>query len=218
MATALRLGASPDAGPALHVCSAECGRATMGTRASNLWRRTLSTRSPANTGEPGTDGTVRFNTPCAGSLSKQGATRTWSAMSLCSMVRNNSEAAPKVRCAILDVVSGPRRPATTLHRRQRAMSRAERYHESASKPGVAAVAGETEKRRVTVRPCETCGRLGGEGTKLMRDLVATAAANGKCSPPGVWTMEDPAGASAADLISRHILEGAGIQSCGASCC
>ena len=29
---------------------------------------------------------------------------------------------------------------------------------------------------------EAYGRLGGEGTKLLRDLVATAAANGQCSP------------------------------------
>ena len=32
---------------------------------------------------------------------------------------------------------------------------------------------------------ETYGRLGGEGTKLLRDLVATAAANGQCSPHAV---------------------------------
>ena len=38
-----------------------------------------------------------------------------------------------------------------------------------------------------VRPLvfETYGRLGGEGTKLLRDLVATAAANGQCSPHAV---------------------------------
>ena len=59
---------------------------------------------------------------------------------------------------------------------------AERYNDSASKPGVAAVAGEAEKRKrygMAVRALvfETYGRLGGEGTKLLRDLVATAAAN-----------------------------------------
>ena len=64
---------------------------------------------------------------------------------------------------------------------------AERYNESALKPGVAAVAGEAEKTKrhgTAVRSLvfETCGRLGGEGTKLLRDLVATAAANGQCSP------------------------------------
>ena len=32
---------------------------------------------------------------------------------------------------------------------------------------------------------ETHGRLGGEGTKLLRDLVATAVANGQCSPRAV---------------------------------
>ena len=32
---------------------------------------------------------------------------------------------------------------------------------------------------------ETYGRLGGEGTKLLRDLVTTAAAHGQCSPHAV---------------------------------
>ena len=32
---------------------------------------------------------------------------------------------------------------------------------------------------------DTYGRLGGEGTKLLRDLVTTAAANGQCSPHAV---------------------------------
>ena len=49
--------------------------------------------------------------------------------------------------------------------------------------------GETEKTKrygTAVRPLvfETCGRLGGEGTKLLRDLVTTAA-NGQCSPRAV---------------------------------
>ena len=82
---------------------------------------------------------------------------------------------------------------------------AERYNESASKPGVAAVAGEAKKTKrygAAVRSLvfETYGRLGGEGAKLLRDLVAKAAANGQCSPRAVGTkMEDPAGASFADL-------------------
>ena len=59
---------------------------------------------------------------------------------------------------------------------------AERYNDSASKPGVAAVAGEAGKTKrygTAVRSLvfETFRRLGGEGTKLLRDLVATAAAN-----------------------------------------
>ena len=73
---------------------------------------------------------------------------------------------------------------------------AERYNESASKPGVAAVAGEAEKRKrygTAVRSfvLETYGRLGGEGTKLLRDMVATAAANGQCSPHAVgrWSTQ-----------------------------
>ena len=67
---------------------------------------------------------------------------------------------------------------------------AERYNESASKPGAATVAGEAEKTKrygMAVRALvfETFKRLGGEGTKLLRDLVATAAANGQCSPHAV---------------------------------
>ena len=55
---------------------------------------------------------------------------------------------------------------------------------------VAAVAGETEKTKrhgMAVRALVfgTCGRLGGEGTKLLRDLVTTAAGNGQCSPHAV---------------------------------
>ena len=67
---------------------------------------------------------------------------------------------------------------------------AERYNESASKPGVAAVAGEAEKTKrygmdVRALVFVTYGRLGGQGTKLLRDLVATAGANGQCSPHAV---------------------------------
>ena len=61
-----------------------CGKAMMKTCASNLWRRTRSTRFAASTVEPGPDRTVQSSTPCAGPSSKQGATRTWNAMSLSS--------------------------------------------------------------------------------------------------------------------------------------
>ena len=90
-------------------------------------------------------------------------------------VSNDTDAAPKVRCAILDVVSWfpgvlPQRWMDVSVR----CPHAERYNESASKPGVAAVAEETEKTKrcgTAVRPLvfETCGRLGGEGSKLLRD-------------------------------------------------
>ena len=123
---------------------------------------------------------MQANTPCAGSLNKQEDTRTWSATSL-SWVSNNNEAAPKMRCAILDVVSWF--PGTSACDTRTA----ERYNESASKPGVAAVAVEAEKTKrygMAVRALvfETFGRLDGGGTKLLRDLVTTVAANGQCSP------------------------------------
>ena len=43
-----------------------CGKEMMETCVSNRWPSTLSTRSGANTGEPGPDRTVRSNAPCAG--------------------------------------------------------------------------------------------------------------------------------------------------------
>ena len=135
-------------------------------------------------------------------------------------VRNNNEAAPVMQCAILDVVSWF--PGVLQQPWIDVSVHAERYNESASNQGVVAVVGEAEKRKrygTAVRSLvfQTNGRLGGEGTKLLRDLVATAAANGQCSPHAVGRW-DPAGASAADCTSRHILASAGIQSCGATCC
>ena len=99
---------------------------------------------------------------------------------------------------------------------------AERYNESASKPGVAAVAWEGEETKrygMAVRSLvlETYERQGGEGTKLLRDLVTTAAAKWTVQPACCWTMENPAGTSAAGCTSRHILASAGIPNCGATC-
>ena len=96
-----------------------------------------------------------------------------------------------MRCAILDVVSWfPGVLQQLWIDVSVRCPRAERYNESASKPGVAAVAGvtETTKRYGTaVRSLvfETYGRLGGEGTKLLVGLAATAAVNGQCSPHAV---------------------------------
>ena len=55
---------------------------------------------------------------------------------------------------------------------------------------MAAVAGEAEKTKrygtaVLSLVFETCGRLGGEGTKLLCDLVTTAVAYEQCSPHAV---------------------------------
>ena len=102
-------------------------------------------------------------------------------------VRNKDEAALVMRCGILDVVSWF--PGVLQQLWIVASVRcphAERYNASASKPGVAAVAGEAEKTKrhsTAVRSLvfETYGRLG----KFLRDLVTTAAANGQCSPHAV---------------------------------
>ena len=128
-----------------------------------------------------------------------------------------------VRCAILDVVSWfPGVLQQLWIDVSVRCPHAERYNESASKPGVAAVAGEAEKTKrcgMAVRALvfETYGRLGGDGTKLLRDLVTTGAANGQCSPHAVGRW-NPAGTSADDCTSRHKLECAGIQSRGATFC
>ena len=98
------------------------------------------------------------------------------------MDKKNNEAAPEMRCAILDVVSWFLGVLQQLWIDVSVRCpHAERYTDSASNP-----AGETEKTKrygMAVRALvfETCGRLGDEGTKLLRDLVATAAANGQCS-------------------------------------
>ena len=100
-------------------------------------------------------------------------------------LRNKDDAAPVRRCAILDVVSWfPGVLQQLWIDVSVRCPHAERYNESA---GVAAAAGKAEKTKryvMAVRALvfETYGRLGIEGTKLLRDLVTTAAANGQCSP------------------------------------
>ena len=136
-------------------------------------------------------------------------------------VSNDTDAAPKVRCAILDVVSWF--PGVLQHLWMDVSVRcphAERYNESASKPGVAAVAEETEKTKrcgTAVRPLvfETYGRLGGEGSKLLRDDGGGERA---VQPTCSWTMEKPVRAGISDCTSRHILQSGGIQCRGASRC
>ena len=96
-----------------------------------------------------------------------------------------------MRCAILDVVSWfPGVLQQLWIDVSVRCPHAKRYNESASKPGAAAVAGEAEKTNrygMAVRALvfETYGRLGGEGTKLLRDLMTTAAANGHSNPHAV---------------------------------
>ena len=89
-------------------------------------------------------------------------------------VSNDNGAAPKVRCAILDVVCGFPGVLQQLWIDVSVQCpHAKSYNESASKPGVAAVAGEAEKTKrygTAVRPLVfvTHGGLGGEGNKLLR--------------------------------------------------
>ena len=67
-------------------------------------------------------------------------------------VKNNNEAAPTMRRAILDVVSWF--PGVLQQLWMDVSVRcphAERYNESASKPGVAAVAGKRRRRSAVIR-------------------------------------------------------------------
>ena len=93
------------------------------------------------------------------------------------------------------------------------MSERER-DESASKPGVATVAGDAEKTKryaMAVRALvfETYGRLRGEETKLLRDLGDNGGGERTVQPACCRTMENPAGTSAADCTGRHIPQRAG---------
>ena len=66
---------------------------------------------------------------------------------------------------------------------------AERYDESASKPGWLRLLGKRRRRSAMVRPCDRwSSRLLEDWaacSKLLRDLVATAAANCQCTPRAV---------------------------------
>ena len=91
-------------------------------------------------------------------------------------------------CAILDVVSWfPGVLQQLWINVSVRCPQVDRYTENASKPGVAAVAGEAEKTKrygVGVRSLvfETDGRLGGEGIKLLRDLVTTGGGEWAVQP------------------------------------
>ena len=105
MATALRLGTTPDAPRVL------CGKAVMGTCASNLWRRTLSTRSAIQH-------TLRRLIQQAGGY----ADLERHVLELYDWVEKQQRSS--LRDAVRNLTCGllvPWRPAATLDRRQRAM-------------------------------------------------------------------------------------------------
>ena len=139
-------------------------------------------------------------------------------------VRKNNEAAPNMRCAILDVVSWF---PCVLQQLWIDVSvrcpHAEHYNESASKRGVAAVAGEAEKTGrygmavralVFERLMEDCAA---RAPSCCVNLVTTAAENGQCSPHAVgrWRthLERVLLTAQANIFSS-----AGFQSCRATCC
>ena len=106
-------------------------------------------------------------------------------------VKKSNDAAPEMRCAILDVVSWfPGVLQQLWIDVSVRCPHAERYNESASKPGATTVAGEAEKTQWNGRASVGLRDVwkGGEGTKLLRGVVTTAAANGQCSPQaaGRW--------------------------------
>ena len=164
----------------------------METCVNSLWRRTLPTRSCCKYGGARNrphcvvQHTLRRLIEEAGGYTDLERhvpeLREW--------VRNNNEAAPVMLCAISDVVSWfPGVLQQLWIDVSMRCPHAERYNESASKLGEAAVAGDAEKTKrygTAVRSLvyETHGRLGGEGAKLLRDLV-TVAAEGQCSSHAV---------------------------------
>ena len=110
---------------------------------------------------------------------------------LCDWVRNNNEAAPTMRCAILDVVS--RFPSILQQLWSACDARMQKGTTKVRRNQGWLLLWERRRRRsVMVRLCDRwSSRLledwaaKGEGTKLLRDLVATAVANGQCSPHAV---------------------------------
>ena len=127
MATALRLGPPPDAGPRAWPCA----RATRAKRATTHWRGTLSV---ANTVVPG------WTTSCCPVHTEQMDLPGW-------RTRRHGKT-PVPRCAILDVVSCfPGVLQQLWIDFSVRCPHGERYNESASKPWVAAVAGEMEKTK-----------------------------------------------------------------------
>ena len=76
----------------------------MGRCVKGLWQRTRSTRSAASTEEPEPDRTVQSFAHC---IEQPGgfADMERQVPELYDWVQKNNEAAPEMRCAILDVVS-----------------------------------------------------------------------------------------------------------------
>ena len=125
---------------------------------------------------------------------------------LYDQAKNKDEAAPVMRCAILDVVSWF--PGVQLDRRQRAMPACRTLQRKC----VATMFGCRRKRNVMERPCARWS------SRHMEDWAARAPsccviswprrrANGQCSPHAVGRWR-----------TQLTLASTGISSCGASCC
>ena len=177
IATASRLGATPDAGP----------RSTCALRKGNDGDMCEQTLAPH-----------QFQCillQVRGIEQAGGATQTRSDMSLSSATgcKRTTKRHAVMRCAILDVVSWfpgvLQQPWIDVSVR---CPHEERYNESASKPGAwLQLLGKRERTKrcgMAVRALvfETCGRVGNEGTKLLRDLVNTPAANVTVQPACCW--------------------------------
>ena len=105
----------------------------------------------------------------------------------------------------------PWSPAINLDRRQRAVRARRKIQRKFVETCLCSDEGEREKRAryraaVSALVFETRGRLGGDGTKLLRDLVTTAAANGQCSPfaVGRWRVQVERVLVTAGFPSSHV--------------
>ena len=148
----------------------------MGTCVNSPWQRTRSNPFAANTVEPETGHIAQFSAHCEFSLSRQ--------------VQKNNDAAPEMRCAILDVVSWfPGCPGAALDRRQRAMP-ASRTLQRKKRYGMA----------VGLRDLWMTGR---RGHQVAARFGNYGSGKWAVQPACCRSVENPAGTSAADCTSRH---------------
>ena len=199
----------------VHVLRVHCVRAAKGAFVSVPWRRTHTTFFCCKYGSARSG-------PHRAVLCTLHRLSGVSQSSMLGLGRSRG-AAPVVHCVILDVVSWF--PGVLQQLWIDVSVRclpADCYRESASRPWCAAGAGETEKTKrcgtaARALVYESYGRLGGEGTKLLRDLVTTAAANGRCSPHAVvqWRSQLELSAEADTFLQAQLSRVAATRAAGA---
>ena len=164
----------------------------MVTCVNGLWQRSRSTLFAATTAEPETGRIAQSSAHCAGSSSRQGATQTWSAMSLSSTTGCKRSTNRHPRCGAPSWTWSPGSQVSCSSSRQTSACDARMQNVTTKvrrNQGWLQLLGKRRKRSSTEWPCERWSSrpLGdwAARAKLLRDLVTTAAANGQCSPHAV---------------------------------